>query len=495
MKVWRALSCGVAICGVLYGGEALADDRNGSPAAPERARRLGHPLVNEGPLTNGLSESPVPSEPPCAGAEVHCEADTPEATCDSPATQGDSASLVGVDPVAAELILEGRRKRAEQNKKYQDKIAFIRENPTDPKREELLYSIADECIVGHITGDDATYVLNEALSDGMSHGKFEWPYLNSLVRRYLDDSRYDDAICCLRDAIRIVETRDLDFGRYESVFIDTEEDKEAVIADLMDRIRELEAKKEGVFAPPSGSMLQRSNAYPEVGRIVTRMGLSPQQQSEAGKAEAAVKAGHIDAAVELYVSLGDTENAAAALAGKAQDLEGEDRSRVESEIVRMFPETEQADLVEFSKAKGLKAEGQQDEYVRALEAYVANHPKGLKVSEAFVELAWTSLDSGSKDEGIAYLEQYLAIQIGEKHFYCGELILQLVLLYEEQGTYSKTDKLIADLIAGFDSGQLHSGAGDTKLARLGVIQSLQDLKSMVEMDRRRSPASNLPSSK
>jgi len=393
----------------------------------------------------------------------------------------------GLRPEAAAMLEKAAAERKAKAAQYQDALDFIRNNPNDPNREKIIDSIIDPCISGPIANGDAAYVLLEKHKYEVSRGKFYWLYISRASWKYELNGDLDKAIGCLQEGIRALQTEDYHFDGYGTISVNTPEAKNAVIEDLQKRIRKLEQERAESRPAANVPRLVDVNIMP--GQRIAREPANAAQKAQQDEVTAAVIRGDNDAAIKIYESMGDRENAASLLLNTSRDVGLEAGLRVVDEVERRYPGTVQAGLAEFRRAELYHEAGQEEDYTRTLKEYISKYPESPMYDDALRRLAGSMQIKGQNDEAIGYYEQLLDhLRRSDKVAFLPG-ITSLAALYEERGNYDKTDKLLTETIAAVESGELSPPEGQSGLQRVGAVQALRSQLSLLQKMRESRAAS------
>lgn len=343
--------------------------------------------------------------------------------------------------------------------------------PDGPEREKLINEIVYRCGNNEIRCEDGAYVVLEKHRYEMARGKFHFLYVTIALDQYGDN--YEAKIGVLNEAIKALKTQDLEFDRYHGSFlVRTKRDKAVVIKDLKKRIAEIERLK-----ADEGMPRKRKHSEPaqrQVGpmEIVSRPGLS--QEEAVVDLEAGMCFGNSEwaKARELWDSIGDRENAAAALMRSGgEDIDAS--LRAVCDVVEQYPDTRQATLAGYRKAELYLRAGRTVEFAKEMEKFVAEHPGDECAGTGLGELAMQARKDGRPEDAIRYYEQCERWYREHKNAVNPMVIGELSGLYMENGETEKADKLIADVLEGLKSETLVLPNNESDVERATTIQQLE----------------------
>lgn len=392
-----------------------------------------------------------------------------------------------VSPKVREFMDEIKRERDESNAKYRDQIDAIKAMPAGPEREKLIKSLRDECFNHDICGEDGAYLCLEMYKAEMERGNFHFLYIDMALDQYSNCAHdYDAQIELLNDVIATLEHRNFQVGTYERLKLKSNRDIEAAIRDLRKRIAQVEEEKmrseefanTGSYPERPVSAEKREEVEP--GTILLMPGLSEAQMAVHEEAKEALYSRQYSKAVELWESIGDKENAAAALmVSGVADIEASFRAA--DEVVRKYPGTRQAALAGYRKAMLYKEAGRMPDFTKEMVKFVSEHPDLDCAGLGLAEMALQAQADKRVADTIQYGEQCDRWYREHRSTVSMMMLGVLADAYVKQGEWERADTLLSESLQAVKEERLHLAEADDELETATAVQRLEHFREELKM--------------
>jgi len=185
-------------------------------------------------------------------------------------------------------------------------------------------------------------------------------------------------------------------------------------------------------------------------------------------------------AVELWESIGDKENAAAALmVSGVADIEASFRAA--DEVVRKYPGTRQAALAGYRKAMLYKEAGRMPDFTKEMVKFVSEHPDLDCAGLGLAEMALQAQADKRVADTIQYGEQCDRWYREHRSTVSMMMLGVLADAYVKQGEWERADTLLSESLQAVKEERLHLAEADDELETATAVQRLEHFREELKM--------------
>jgi len=374
-------------------------------------------------------------------------------------------------PVAdgAQVPSQRSAKQDELKKKGEDLLKALKDDPSNPARDEWI----DWLFIHHLSlsSTDAAYILRQRLDQESRNGRYPLHLVSACAYAMFDAGQYEDAVVFLKTAITTIEEDKYDLVGYRGHEIKNKEMAKAVVKEFEKQIKEFESDLSMFPRADRNESLQGVQAEQEMAQDA-----APEEEDPSSDA---LERSNLGDAKRPREERGDRDGVATVLRHEAARKPLQERLPALDKVHSEYGDTEAGELALFDKALILEREGSPEQYLEAMNEYLAAYPKGVRAADAASAIGNSFLMKNDAPGALKYFELVRDL-CHEKEVVSAEIIGQLEILYEKAGNMDALKGLLQGTLDDIEAGHKLTSIQGKPPSEFDNEAFKQDLRDMLE---------------